>query len=72
MGKGHMDMSFANQSLSVKYMKENQGSIAVGVHPVPRDVDTEVSRLKLAAMAIDIDELTPEQKHYMSSWSEGT
>jgi adenosylhomocysteinase len=66
-----MDMSFANQALSVEYLHKNAG-LAPQVHSVPVDVDREVARLKLAAMRISIDVLTPEQKAYLASWSEGT
>ena len=67
-----MDMSFANQALSVEYLKKNAGSLAAQVHPVPADVDREVAKLKLAAMRIRIDTLTAEQKSYLASWNEGT
>jgi adenosylhomocysteinase len=67
-----MDMSFANQALSVEFLHKNAGGLAAQVHPVPSDVDREVARLKLAAMRITIDTLTPEQKAYLGSWSEGT
>src|SRR4029077_14059939 len=64
-----MDMSFANQALSVEYMVKNAGSLAPSVLPVPADVDREVAKLKLAAMRIRIDTLTPEQKAYLGSWN---
>ena len=67
-----MDMSFANQALACVYVRENAGKLAKDVHPVPRDIDHEIARLKLAAMAIDIDTLTAEQTAYLSSWQEGT
>jgi adenosylhomocysteinase len=67
-----MDMSFANQALSVEYLKRRAGAIAPQVIPVPADVDREVARLKLGAMGIRIDVLTPEQEAYLASWSEGT
>ncbi len=67
-----MDMSFANQSLSVEYLRRHAGQIAPQVIPVPPEVDREVARLKLAAMDIAIDVLTPEQVEYLASWSEGT
>jgi adenosylhomocysteinase len=67
-----MDMSFANQALSVEFLKKNAGGLGREVIPVPVDVDREVARLKLAAMRITIDTLTPEQKAYLASWSEGT
>jgi len=67
-----MDMSFANQALSVSYLNNPQNHLANRVYPVPRELDEEVARLKLAAMCISIDQLTPEQTAYLSSWREGT
>jgi adenosylhomocysteinase len=67
-----MDMSFANQALSVEYLRKHAGGLVPQVHPVPADVDREVARLKLAAMRIRIDSLTSEQKAYLASWNEGT
>jgi len=67
-----MDMSFANQALSVLYLKENSARLTANCYPVPREVDEEVARLKLAALGIGIDVLTEEQKVYLNSWSEGT
>jgi adenosylhomocysteinase len=67
-----MDMSFANQAMSVRYLNQNKGKVGVAVLDVPREVDSEVARLKLAAMGIEIDVLTPEQEEYLNSWSEGT
>jgi adenosylhomocysteinase len=67
-----MDMSFANQSLSVEYLARHAGAIGPQVIPVPAEVDREVARLKLAAMGMRIDTLTPEQEKYLASWSEGT
>jgi adenosylhomocysteinase len=67
-----MDMSFANQALVVAYLREHHASLADDVHPVPAEVDREVARLKLDAMGIAIDRLTPEQEEYLSSWREGT
>jgi adenosylhomocysteinase len=67
-----MDMSFANQAMSVRYLNENKGKVGVSVLDVPKEVDREVARLKLAAMGIKIDVLTPEQEKYLDSWSEGT
>jgi len=67
-----MDMSFANQALCAKYLVKNRGNIANGVHSVPPEIDCEVARLKLAALAIAIYELTPEQRTYLNSWREGT
>jgi adenosylhomocysteinase len=67
-----MDMSFANQALSVEYLVKNQGKLAPGVHDVPRGADEEVGRLKLLSMGIHIDTLTPAQQHYQESWEAGT
>ena len=67
-----MDMSFANQALSVEYLVRNKGKLAPGVHTLPQEVDTEIASLKLRALGIDIDTLTPEQLEYISSWETGT
>jgi adenosylhomocysteinase len=67
-----MDMSFANQALSVEWLVKEGGSLTPGVYPVPGDIDAEVARLKLQAMGIEIDALTPEQEEYLRSWELGT
>ncbi len=67
-----MDMSFANQALSVEYLVMNKGELKPGVHMLPEAVDTEIAGLKLKALGINIDTLTPEQMEYMSSWETGT
>jgi len=67
-----MDMSFANQALSVEYLVKNHGKLTPGVHLLPEEVDTEIANLKLHALGIGIDALTPEQIEYMSSWETGT
>jgi adenosylhomocysteinase len=67
-----MDMSFANQALCLEYMAQNKGGLEIKVHPVPREIDREVARLKLKAMGIKIDRLTPEQQKYLTSWEQGT
>jgi adenosylhomocysteinase len=67
-----MDMSFANQALSAEYMLKNNSSLEKRVYSVPDYIDREIARLKLAAMHIDIDVLTPEQVSYLNSWEEGT
>jgi adenosylhomocysteinase len=67
-----MDMSFANQALSVEYLKKNIESLEKKVYSVPDDIDREIARLKLNAMGIQIDVLTPEQVKYLNSWEEGT
>jgi len=67
-----MDMSFANQALCAEYMAKNSSSLENKVYDVPDDIDAEVARLKLNAMGIEIDTLTEEQRHYLTSWEEGT
>ena len=67
-----MDMSFANQALCLEYMIVNKGKLESRVYPVPEDIDRQVARLKLGAIGVDIDQLTPEQVEYLASWEEGT
>jgi adenosylhomocysteinase len=67
-----MDMSFANQALAAEYLLENKGKLQNEVHALPKEVDREIAGLKLTAMGIEIDELTPEQARYLASWEEGT
>jgi adenosylhomocysteinase len=67
-----MDMSFANQALSVKYLIEQHASLQKRVYPVPLDLDREIARMKLESMGVKIDKLTAEQEKYLASWSEGT
>jgi adenosylhomocysteinase len=67
-----MDMSFANQALSAEYLVKNKGTLPAGVHVLPTEVDQEIASLKLRAMGVSIDELTPEMLEYMSSWETGT
>jgi adenosylhomocysteinase len=67
-----MDMSFANQALSVEYLAREGRRLEKRVHPVPGPIDREIARLKLASMGVAIDTLTPDQKTYLTSWSEGT
>ena len=67
-----MDMSFADQALCLEYMAKNRGKLESRVYVVPEEIDKEVARLKLQAMGIAIDSLTPEQKEYLTSWEEGT
>ena len=67
-----MDMSFANQALSMAYLWQHGADLENAVHPVPADIDQQVATMKLAAMGISIDSLTPEQRVYLSSWKEGT
>ena len=67
-----MDMSFANQALGAEYVALNHATMEKKVYDVPEDIDREVARLKLDAMGIKIDVLTPEQEKYLSSWESGT
>ena len=67
-----MDMSFANQSLSVEYLRKKAKTLKKDVYTVPSNIDKEVARLKLKSMGIGIDTLTPEQDRYLRTWSEGT
>ncbi len=67
-----MDMSFANQALCVEWLVTRAGELQPGVHPVPAEIDAEVARLKLRAMGLAIDQLTPEQRDYLRSWELGT
>jgi len=67
-----MDMSFANQALSAEYLAKNVKILKRQVYAVPEDIDHEIARLKLAAMGVRIDALTPEQRKYLASWEMGT
>jgi adenosylhomocysteinase len=67
-----MDMSFANQALSVEYLVKKKGQLDPGVHLLPPEVDQEIAGLKLKALGIGIDTLTAEQLEYMTSWETGT
>lgn len=67
-----MDMSFANQALSLEYMVKNAEKLENKVYPVPEDIDREIARIKLDAMGVKIDSLTEEQVAYLNSWEEGT
>lgn len=67
-----MDMSFANQALSVEYLVQNKDNLKPGVYVVPPETDQEVGRLKLESMGIRIDALTADQQRYQESWEEGT
>ncbi|HEX9019242.1 MAG TPA: adenosylhomocysteinase [Anaerolineaceae bacterium] len=67
-----MDMSFANQALSAEYMLKNAAKLEKKVYSVPDAIDREIARLKLAAMRVNIDTLTPQQVSYLNSWEEGT
>ncbi|PYX81955.1 MAG: adenosylhomocysteinase [Acidobacteria bacterium] len=67
-----MDMSFADQALSVEFIVKNASQLEKTVHKVPEELDKRVARLKLESMGIKIDRLTPEQEEYQAGWSEGT
>lgn len=67
-----MDMSFANQALSTEYLLRHGKELEKKVYSVPQDIDREIARLKLQAMGVNIDVLTPEQISYLNSWQEGT
>jgi len=67
-----MDMSFANQALCAEYMLHHADELERTVYTVPEDIDREIARLKLQAMGVEIDVLTPEQEKYLSSWEAGT
>jgi adenosylhomocysteinase len=67
-----MDMSFANQALSVEYLVKQKGKLEPGVHLLPKEVDNEIASLKLRALGMSIDTLTAEQVEYIASWETGT
>jgi len=67
-----MDMSFANQALCAEYVAQHHEELESRVYVVPEAIDAEVARLKLAAMGIELDAMTPEQVEYVSSWQHGT
>ena len=67
-----MDMSFANQALSAKYIFENSKKLEKKVYAVPEEIDRKIAELKLRSMGITIDKLTPEQEEYLNSWEMGT
>ncbi|HIQ02146.1 MAG TPA: adenosylhomocysteinase, partial [Anaerolineales bacterium] len=67
-----MDMSFANQALCAAYILRHADELERTVYTVPEEIDREIARLKLLAMGVEIDVLTPEQERYLASWKEGT
>lgn len=67
-----MDMSFANQALSLEYMVQHAAEMEKKVYGVPEVIDRNIARLKLEAMGVSIDTLTPEQEKYLKSWEHGT
>jgi adenosylhomocysteinase len=67
-----MDMSFANQALSAKFIKENSGKLKNQVYEIPYEQDVKIASIKLTSMDTQIDELSPEQRKYLCDWKEGT
>lgn len=67
-----MDMSFTNQAYAAKFIIENKGKLENKVYVLPEKLDNSIAFLKLKAMGVSIDTLTPEQKKYLQSWQEGT
>ena len=67
-----MDMSFANQALSAEWVVAHHGELEGRVYVVPETIDREVARLKLAALGIALEPMTPEQAEYVASWRHGT
>ena len=67
-----MDMSFANQALCAEHMVKHADELEKTVYPVPEEIDKMIAALKLTAMGIEIDVLTPQQAKYLASWEEGT
>jgi adenosylhomocysteinase len=67
-----MDMSFANQALSVEYLIKNASQLAPQVYSVPEPIDRQIAKLKLESMGVQVDKLTPDQEQYLASWNEGT
>jgi adenosylhomocysteinase len=67
-----MDMSFANQALSIEHMVTGKMALENDVYPVPEEIDMAIAKEKLASMGITIDKLTAEQKKYLASWTMGT
>ena len=67
-----MDMSFANQALGIEYLLTHARELKPNVYPIPKALDEEIARLKLEALGVHIDTLTPEQSAYLASWQQGT
>lgn len=63
-----MDMSFANQALGIEFLVKNKGTLENKLYTLPLEVDEEIARIKLKAMGIEIDTLTPEQEKYLNTW----
>jgi len=67
-----MDLSFANQALSLEYIVQHGEELENRVYTIPEDIDREIARLKLESMNVKIDKLTTQQENYLASWEEGT
>ncbi len=67
-----MDLSFANQALSLEYLMQHREELENEVYTIPESIDRDIARLKLESMGIEIDTLTDEQAKYLTSWEEGT
>jgi adenosylhomocysteinase len=67
-----MDMSFANQAMAAEYLVKHASELKREVYSVPEPIDRQIAKLKLESMGILVDKLSPEQEHYLASWSEGT
>ncbi len=67
-----MDMSFANQALGIEYLLTHAKELKPNVYPIPKALDEEIARLKLEALGVRVDTLTPEQVAYLASWQQGT
>ena len=67
-----MDMSFANQAIGCEYLAVNKGKLAPGLYSIPEELDQEIASLKLKAMGVNYDTMTPEQIEYINTWTAGT
>ena len=67
-----MDMSFANQALGIEYLVTHARELQPNVYPIPKALDEQIAGLKLSALGVSIDTLTPEQVAYLASWQQGT
>ncbi len=75
-GQGHpvevMDTSFAVQALALEHVVKNHEQMEPGVYQFPAELDEEIARIRLATLGLSLDELTPEQEEYLSTWEHGT
>jgi adenosylhomocysteinase len=67
-----MDLSFSNQALACEYLSRKGRRLEPKVYVVPEEIDRQIARLKLKAMGVSLDQLTPAQQRYLSSWELGT